>query len=36
MTRHEIGIDLCDIERIVRVLHRFPDRFRLRVLTDAE
>ena len=36
MSRHEIGVDLCDIERIVRMLERFPDRFRLRVLTDAE
>jgi holo-[acyl-carrier protein] synthase len=36
MTRHEIGIDLCDIDRIVAVLERYPDRFRLRVLTDAE
>ena len=36
MSRHEIGIDLCDIERIVAVLDRFPDRFRTRVLTDAE
>ena len=36
MTRHEIGIDLCEIERIIGVLARFPDRFRIRVLTDAE
>src|SRR5919108_6553628 len=36
MTRHEIGIDLVDIDRIVAVLRRFPDRFRLRVLTTAE
>ncbi len=36
MTRHEIGIDLIDIDRIHRVLGRFPDRFRLRVLTDGE
>jgi holo-[acyl-carrier protein] synthase len=36
MTRHEIGIDLCDIDRIVAVLARYPDRFRLRVLTEAE
>ena len=36
MTRHEIGIDLIDIDRIVGVLDRFPDRFRERVLTDAE
>jgi holo-[acyl-carrier protein] synthase len=36
MSRHEIGIDLVDIQRIVAVLRRFPDRFRLRVLTDAE
>ena len=36
MSRHEIGIDLIDIERIHSVLGRFPDRFRLRVLTDAE
>lgn len=36
MSRHEIGIDLIDIDRIVRVLGRFPERFRLRVLTDLE
>jgi holo-[acyl-carrier protein] synthase len=36
MTRHEIGIDLIDIDRIVAVLERFPDRFRTRVLTDLE
>jgi holo-[acyl-carrier protein] synthase len=36
MSRHEIGIDLIDIDRIENVLGRFPDRFRLRVLTDAE
>jgi holo-[acyl-carrier protein] synthase len=36
MTRHEIGIDLIDIDRIVAVLGRFPDRFRLRVLTENE
>jgi holo-[acyl-carrier protein] synthase len=36
MTRHEVGIDLIDIDRIVRVLGKFPDRFRMRVLTDRE
>lgn len=36
MTRHEIGIDLIDIDRIVAVLGRFPDRFRQRVLTERE
>src|SRR5919107_625237 len=36
MSRHEIGIDLIDIERIVGVLERFPDRFRHRVLTERE
>jgi holo-[acyl-carrier protein] synthase len=36
MSRHEIGIDLIDIDRIVGVLERFPDRFRLRVLTERE
>ena len=36
MSRHEIGIDLIDIDRIVGVLGRFPDRFRQRVLTDHE
>ena len=36
MSRHEIGVDLIDIDRIVAVLGRFPDRFRLRVLTDRE
>ncbi len=36
MSRHEIGVDLIDIDRIVAVLGRFPERFRRRVLTDAE
>ncbi|HEX9609196.1 MAG TPA: holo-ACP synthase [Candidatus Limnocylindria bacterium] len=36
MTHHEIGIDLIDIDRIVNVLERFPDRFRTRVLTEQE
>ena len=36
MSRHEIGIDLIDIDRIREVLARFPDRFRVRVLTEHE
>lgn len=36
MSRHEIGVDLIDIDRIVAVLDRFPDRFRSRVLTEPE
>jgi holo-[acyl-carrier protein] synthase len=36
MPRHEIGIDLIDIDRIRGVIERFPDRFRHRVLTDDE
>ena len=36
MTRHDIGIDLIDIDRIVAILERYPDRFRLRVLTERE
>lgn len=36
MARHEIGIDLAEIARIAHVLRRHPDRFRQRVLTDAE
>jgi holo-[acyl-carrier protein] synthase len=36
MSRHEIGIDLIEIDRIVAVLGRHPDRFRRRILTDAE
>ncbi|HET6381725.1 MAG TPA: holo-ACP synthase [candidate division Zixibacteria bacterium] len=36
MGRHEVGVDLIDIDRIVRILERFPDRFRTRVLTEAE
>ena len=36
MSRHEIGIDLNDISRIHEVLAKFPDRFRLRVLTESE
>ena len=36
MSRHEIGVDLIDIDRIVATLGRFPERFRERVLTDGE
>ena len=36
MTRHDIGIDLIDIDRIVAILEKFPDRFRTRVLTEGE
>jgi holo-[acyl-carrier protein] synthase len=36
MSRHEVGIDLIDIDRIVGVLQRYPDRFRHRVLTERE
>jgi holo-[acyl-carrier protein] synthase len=36
MGRHEIGVDLVDIDRIVGVLERHPERFINRVLTDAE
>ena len=36
MSRHEIGIDLIDIDRIVGVLGRHPARFRQRVLTEHE
>jgi holo-[acyl-carrier protein] synthase len=36
VSRHEVGVDLVDIDRIVRVIGRYPERFRRRVLTDAE
>jgi holo-[acyl-carrier protein] synthase len=36
MSRHEIGIDLIDIDRIATVLGRHPERFVRRVLTDGE
>jgi len=36
MSRHEIGVDLIDIDRIIATLRRFPDRFRQRVLTEDE
>jgi holo-[acyl-carrier protein] synthase len=36
MSRHEVGIDLIDIDRIHAVLGRDPQRFRRRVLTDSE
>lgn len=36
MSRHEIGVDLIDIDRIVATVGRFPNRFRERVLTDGE
>jgi holo-[acyl-carrier protein] synthase len=35
-TRHELGVDLIDLDRIAAVLARHPERFRNRVLTDAE
>ncbi len=31
-----MGVDLVDIDRIVAVLGRHPERFRRRILTDAE
>jgi holo-[acyl-carrier protein] synthase len=36
MSRHEIGVDLIDIDRIADVLQRHPGRFRRRVLTERE
>jgi len=36
VSRHEVGVDLVDIDRIVAVLGRYPERFRRRVLTEAE
>jgi holo-[acyl-carrier protein] synthase len=36
VTRHEVGIDLIDIDRIVAILGRYPERFRGRILTPAE
>jgi len=36
VTRHEVGIDLIDVDRIVEVLDRYPDRFRRRILTPSE
>jgi holo-[acyl-carrier protein] synthase len=36
VTRHEVGVDLIDVDRIVAVLGRFPNRFRERILTPAE
>jgi holo-[acyl-carrier protein] synthase len=36
VTRHEVGIDLIDVDRIVAVLGRYPDRFRHRILTPSE
>jgi holo-[acyl-carrier-protein] synthase len=36
MSRHELGVDLIDIERIAQALQRHPQRFRRRVLTDRE
>ena len=32
----ELGIDIINIERIARTMHRFGERFARRVLTDAE
>jgi holo-[acyl-carrier protein] synthase len=36
VSRHEVGIDLIDIDRIVAILSRYPDRFRQRILTPSE
>ena len=36
MSRHELGIDLIDIDRIAQALTRHPQRFRRRILTDRE
>jgi holo-[acyl-carrier protein] synthase len=36
MSRHEVGIDLVDIDRIAAVLRKHPQRFRRRVLTESE
>jgi holo-[acyl-carrier protein] synthase len=36
VSRHEIGVDLVDLGRIVTALRRHPERFRRRVLTPAE
>jgi holo-[acyl-carrier protein] synthase len=36
VSRHEVGIDLVDIDRITEVLARYPERFRLRILTPKE
>jgi holo-[acyl-carrier protein] synthase len=36
VSRHEVGVDLVDIDRIVAVLGRHPERFRNRVLTPSE
>ena len=36
MSRHELGVDLIDIDRIAQALHRHPQRFRRRILTDRE
>jgi holo-[acyl-carrier protein] synthase len=36
VNRHEVGVDLIDVDRIVAVLDRYPERFRSRILTPAE
>jgi holo-[acyl-carrier protein] synthase len=36
VSRHELGVDLIDIDRIAQALHRHPQRFRRRILTDRE
>ncbi len=36
MSRHEVGVDLIDIDRIATVLGTYPQRFRRRVLTERE
>jgi len=36
MSRHELGVDLIDIDRIAGALHRHSQRFRRRILTDRE
>lgn len=36
MSRHEVGVDLIDIDRIAQTLQRHPERFRRRILTERE
>lgn len=36
MSRHEVGVDLIDIDRIAQTLQRHPQRFRRRILTERE
>ena len=36
MTLHAVGIDVIELDRVARLLGRYPERFLARIYTDAE